>query len=113
MRDLLHDRDFRSPVIVQCLATAGFFVYIGGSSFVLQQELGFSQREYALCFTTNALAMAIMSASFGVLVRRVSVVPYGRMQLVEVTSGPVERHFGLASVQFVRDTRRRTRHLRV
>ena len=26
-------------------------------------------------------------------------MPYGRMQLVEVTSGPVERHFGLASVQ--------------
>ena len=36
VRDLLHDHDFRSPVIVQCLATAGFFVYIGGSSFVLQ-----------------------------------------------------------------------------
>ncbi|CAL9516319.1 PH domain-containing protein [Streptomyces sp. enrichment culture] len=37
--------------------------------------------------------------SRGVLWRRVTVVPYGRMQLVEVTSGPVERRFGLASVQ--------------
>jgi DHA1 family bicyclomycin/chloramphenicol resistance-like MFS transporter len=74
MRDLVHDRDFRSPVVVQCLATAGFFVYIGGSSFVLQDELGFSQREYALCFTSNAFAMAIMSASFGALVRRVGAV---------------------------------------
>ncbi|MFH8450846.1 PH domain-containing protein [Streptomyces fungicidicus] len=37
--------------------------------------------------------------SRGVLWRRETVVPYGRMQLVEVTSGPVERHFGLASVQ--------------
>ncbi|MET7326097.1 PH domain-containing protein [Streptomyces sp. NPDC005549] len=35
----------------------------------------------------------------GVLWREETVVPYGRMQLVEVTSGPVERHFGLASVQ--------------
>ncbi|PGH49785.1 hypothetical protein CRI70_15730 [Streptomyces sp. Ru87] len=35
----------------------------------------------------------------GVLWRRLTVVPYGRMQLVEVTSGPLERHFGLASVQ--------------
>ncbi|MGW9398095.1 PH domain-containing protein [Streptomyces sp. NPDC055642] len=35
----------------------------------------------------------------GVLWRQETVVPYGRMQLVEVTSGPVERHFGLASVQ--------------
>jgi uncharacterized protein len=37
--------------------------------------------------------------SRGVLVRRVSVVPYGRMQFVEVTAGPVERVFRLATVQ--------------
>ncbi|TPQ20836.1 PH domain-containing protein [Streptomyces sporangiiformans] len=37
--------------------------------------------------------------SRGVLWREETIVPYGRMQLVEVTSGPVERHFGLASVQ--------------
>jgi membrane protein YdbS with pleckstrin-like domain len=37
--------------------------------------------------------------SRGVLWRRETIVPYGRMQLVEVASGPVERHFGLASVQ--------------
>ncbi|MEW1646298.1 PH domain-containing protein [Streptomyces sp. NPDC091219] len=35
----------------------------------------------------------------GVLWHHETIVPYGRMQLVEVTSGPVERHFGLASVQ--------------
>ncbi|MFF3642528.1 PH domain-containing protein [Streptomyces sp. NPDC002564] len=37
--------------------------------------------------------------SRGVLWREETVVPYGRMQLVEVTSGPVERRFGLAGVQ--------------
>lgn len=37
--------------------------------------------------------------SRGVLFRRVSVVPYGRMQFVDVTAGPVERGFGLATVQ--------------
>ncbi|HVA06646.1 MAG TPA: PH domain-containing protein [Acidimicrobiales bacterium] len=35
----------------------------------------------------------------GVLVRRLSVVPYGRMQFVEVTAGPVERAFNLATVK--------------
>ncbi|MEV8530628.1 PH domain-containing protein [Streptomyces sp. NPDC051211] len=35
----------------------------------------------------------------GVLWREQTVVPYGRMQLVEVTSGPLERKFGLASLQ--------------
>jgi len=34
----------------------------------------------------------------GVLVRRLEVVPYGRMQLVEVTSGPLQRRFGIASL---------------
>ena len=37
--------------------------------------------------------------SRGVLVRRISVVPYGRMQFVEVTAGPVERVFKLATVK--------------
>ncbi|MEU0057311.1 PH domain-containing protein [Streptomyces sp. NPDC006334] len=37
--------------------------------------------------------------SRGVLWREETVVPYGRMQLVEVTSGPVERYFGVAGVQ--------------
>jgi membrane protein YdbS with pleckstrin-like domain len=37
--------------------------------------------------------------SRGVLVRRVSVVPYGRMQFVEITAGPAERVFRLATVQ--------------
>lgn len=37
--------------------------------------------------------------SRGVLWREETVVPYGRMQLVEVTSGPLERRFGLAGVQ--------------
>ncbi|UNO43934.1 PH domain-containing protein [Streptomyces sp. MST-110588] len=37
--------------------------------------------------------------SRGVLWRELTIVPYGRMQLVEVTSGPLERYFGLASVR--------------
>jgi uncharacterized protein len=35
----------------------------------------------------------------GVMVRRLSVVPYGRMQYVEVTSGPMERLFKLSTVK--------------
>ncbi|MDJ1131966.1 PH domain-containing protein [Streptomyces iconiensis] len=35
----------------------------------------------------------------GVLWREMTVVPYGRMQLVEVTSGPLERKYGLARLQ--------------
>jgi hypothetical protein len=35
----------------------------------------------------------------GVMVRRLSVVPYGRMQFVEVTAGPVERLFKLSTIK--------------
>lgn len=35
----------------------------------------------------------------GVLFSRLSVVPYGRMQFVDVTAGPLERSFGLATVK--------------
>jgi membrane protein YdbS with pleckstrin-like domain len=34
----------------------------------------------------------------GVLFRRLTVVPYGRMQLIDVTAGAAERAFGLATI---------------
>jgi membrane protein YdbS with pleckstrin-like domain len=35
----------------------------------------------------------------GILFSRLSVVPYGRMQFIDVTAGPFERLFGLATVR--------------
>ena len=35
----------------------------------------------------------------GVMFSRMSVIPYGRMQFIDVTAGPVERLFGLATVR--------------
>lgn len=35
----------------------------------------------------------------GILFRRLVIVPYGRMQQVDVRRGPVERYLGLATVQ--------------
>lgn len=35
----------------------------------------------------------------GVLFARLSVVPYGRMQFIDVSAGPLERSFGLATVR--------------
>ncbi|GGN05124.1 hypothetical protein FHR83_001352 [Actinoplanes campanulatus] len=35
----------------------------------------------------------------GLVVRHLSIVPYARMQYVDVTAGPLERAFGLATVQ--------------
>jgi membrane protein YdbS with pleckstrin-like domain len=35
----------------------------------------------------------------GLMVRRLSIVPYARMQFVDVSAGPLERSFGLATVE--------------
>ena len=35
----------------------------------------------------------------GVLIHRLSVVPYGRMQFVDVSAGPIDRIFRLATVK--------------
>ncbi len=35
----------------------------------------------------------------GVMFRQLVVVPYGRMQFVDVSAGPLERSFGLATVE--------------
>jgi hypothetical protein len=35
----------------------------------------------------------------GIMFRQLVVVPYGRMQYVDVTAGPLARRFGIASVQ--------------
>jgi len=35
----------------------------------------------------------------GVLVRRLTIVPYGRMQLVDLRAGPIDRWMGITTVQ--------------
>jgi uncharacterized protein len=51
-------------------------------------------RTWAYCERADDLLVAR-----GVLVSRLSVVPYGRMQFVEVTAGVAERMFGLSTVK--------------
>lgn len=35
----------------------------------------------------------------GILVKRLVIVPYGRMQMVDLTAGPIDRWLGIATVQ--------------
>ena len=35
----------------------------------------------------------------GIMFRRLVVVPYGRMQLVDITAGPIDRSLGISTVQ--------------
>lgn len=75
MRQMLGVPLFVGTVVVQCLATAGFFVYIGGSSIVLQGQLGIGTSTYAAVFATNAALMAVASLVFRFTVARIGPIP--------------------------------------
>ncbi|MBZ5736528.1 multidrug effflux MFS transporter [Nocardioides mangrovi] len=88
MREMLRNRLFLGVVAVQCFATAGFFVYIGGSSIVLQDQLGIGTTAYAVLFATNAALMAVGSLVFRYSVARVGPVPLRRAGLA-ISTGAV------------------------
>ncbi|HEX4255437.1 MAG TPA: multidrug effflux MFS transporter [Streptosporangiaceae bacterium] len=85
-RQLLANRAFATPVLVQCLTTGGFFIYIGGSSFVLQQGLGISQGLYSVVFAANAGAMMLSSVAFRLLVMRRGPVLLRRWAIIVQTT---------------------------
>ena len=85
--DLLTDRHVVTPIVVQCLTVAGFFVYIGGSSFVLQDGLGVSTHVYTLVFATNAVTMVFASTLFRLLVGRYGAVVLRRCAIATQTAG--------------------------
>ena len=68
--ELIRDRRFITPVAVQALVTCGFFIYIGGSSIVLQTDLHLTAATYTLVFATNATTMIASSLLFRALVLR-------------------------------------------
>jgi uncharacterized protein len=70
------------PVAVALIALVAWLVERGR-----YRSWGYAEREDDLIVTR------------GLLFRRVSVVPYGRMQFIDVTAGPIDRAFGLATVQ--------------
>jgi membrane protein YdbS with pleckstrin-like domain len=78
-----------SPVAAAALAAAGFVVLVGGWTAAgrNQRSWGYLERDDDLVIT------------HGALFRSLTVVPYGRMQLVDVAAGPVERAFGIVHVK--------------
>ena len=70
-------------VVVVLAICAALFVVIGRN----YDSWGYAERGADLLVT------------HGVMWRRLVVVPYGRMQLVDVTAGPIERKFGISTLR--------------
>lgn len=85
---------FTSTVAVASLATAGFFVYIGGSSFVLQGHYGIGENLYSVVFAVNALGMAAASLGFRLLIGRVDA---GKLRVVGLLASMIAASAALAT----------------
>ena len=77
--------------ILAAVVGAGVVLLLGAALFVFVTRRvgawGYAEREDDL-FVRR-----------GVMFSRLSVIPYGRMQFIDVTAGPIERLFGLATVR--------------
>ena len=56
--------------------------------------IGRRVRSYGYCERDDDLLV-----TSGILFRRLVIVPYGRMQLVDVSAGPIDRSLGITTVQ--------------
>lgn len=74
------------PVVV-AIASIAFFAWAWWL-------IGRRVRSYAYCERGDDLLV-----SSGILFRRLVIVPYGRMQLVDVKAGPIDRALGVTTVQ--------------
>ena len=75
--------------------TAGIAVLVGAAVIAWAWWL-IGRQVRATAYSERTDDLVVRS---GIMFRRTVVVPYGRMQLVDVTSGPVDRWFGIAAVQ--------------
>lgn len=79
------------PILVHFLVAAAVVALVVNAIFAFRRvrAIGYQLREDDLLFRR------------GIMFERVIAVPYGRLQLVDVTRGPLLRAMGLATLKFV------------
>jgi hypothetical protein len=76
-------------------AYGGLALLVVAAAFVWSWVLiGRNQRSWKYAERDDELLV-----SHGIMFRELVVVPYGRMQFVDVTAGPLERAYGIATVE--------------
>ncbi|GAA1556491.1 PH domain-containing protein [Kribbella lupini] len=74
---------------------AGLWVLLVAAGFAWSWTLiGRNQRSWKYAEREDELLV-----SHGIMFRQLVVVPYGRMQFVDVAAGPLERSYGIATVE--------------
>jgi len=99
-------RSLLNILILAVLAAVPLAIWLGWNGIL------WALAGYVLLAGLRALAVARTVATWGyaerdedllvrhgLLTRRLSIVPYGRIQLIDLSAGPIERMFGLTTVQ--------------
>lgn len=73
----------------------GALIVVGGFAVALWGWYWAGRNQAAWGYAENEDDLFVTS---GVMWRRLVAVPYGRMQYVDVSAGPIERYFGIATV---------------
>jgi hypothetical protein len=91
---------------VAAVAGAAAGVTLGAAAVVIAVAVAIAGSLAALWFARNRFRSWVyqerdedLIVERGVLIHRLSVVPYGRMQFVDVSAGPIDRAFRLATVK--------------
>lgn len=90
-------------VFLAAAIVLAMFFTVAGAITITVVVLGYGWMEWLVVRRFRAWAYAERAEDLlvrrGVMVQRLSVVPYGRMQFVDVVAGPLERRWGLATVR--------------
>ncbi|MGV8871530.1 MAG: multidrug effflux MFS transporter [Rhodococcus sp. (in: high G+C Gram-positive bacteria)] len=98
-RSLLGDAQFVVLVLVAALAMSSLFAYIAGSSFVLQEEFGLDEQQFALVFAAGAISLIGASQLNVVLLGRLAPVQIVMFALIgAVVAGGVMAVLAIAGI---------------
>lgn len=90
---------FLIATLVAWQASAPLWVVMVGGAITLSTLIGLYVGVRAIQSYGYAERERDLLVRHGRVIRRLSIVPYARMQFVDVTAGPMERMFGLATVR--------------
>lgn len=97
---------FGSLAVTIAVLAVGLFLLMDGAGIAVAAGVGLIGLAWGLWLIPRnwrawgyAERLDDLLVTHGVMYRKLTVVPYGRMQFVDVASGPLERRYGLATVQ--------------
>ena len=71
-RVLFHDPVFLGVALVRGMTFSALFAYLSASSFILQDQYGFSSPHFAMTFGINAVGLVVFTQTAARLMRRLA-----------------------------------------